>query len=364
MVRDLIGEKLKISIIIFFSFLFAFTSIYFMDSLMNSNIGYADTSKIIFQSDIEKTRIFLIGSSRMMGLDSKYLDDFISKNGKKVDVYNQGLSSDLPSRRLTVLDVSVSNQPDIIFVGIDLSNFLSSQKETNPVSAIPTGTDGYSQRLPNVQDLYLAYTLEGDFFENNLSTFDNPKFTTLKFIQVNIQRILYGVTIDPKQVDIQIDDQERGKQNPNDFEVSKMYLTEKQSWDFENPKFRIVASDELIDRLISKGGGTDYYSKANFDSDGLQAKSLKNIIETIQKNKIKVVLFTTPVHKKYIESYSSILKEDFKKFLEEISKEYGIPVYHFHDKYSGFNIWRDNQHVIWGETAYTNDIAEIILKEI
>ena len=362
--RNLIGEKSKISIIIFFSFLFAFTSIYLMDALLNSNIGYAKTSEIIFHPDTEKTRIFLIGSSRMMGLDSEYLDNFISKKGKKVDVYNQGLSSDLPSRRLTVLDVSVSNQPDIIFVGVDLSNFLTSQKETNPVSPIPIGTDGYSQRLPNLQDLYSAYTLEGDFFEKNLSTFDNPKFTTLKFIQVNIQRILYGVTIDQKQIDIQTDDKQEGNQIPDDFEVSKMYLTNKQSWDFDNSKFRIVASDELIDRLINKGGGTNNYSKAIFESNGFQAKSLKNIIEILQKNEIKVVLFTTPVHKKYIEASSPNLIEDFNEFLEKISKDYGIPVYNFHDKYSELGSWRDNQHVIWGESAYTKDIADIILKEI
>ena len=143
-----------------------------------------------------------------------------------------------------------------------------------------------------------------------------------------------------------------------------MYLTKKQSWDFDNPKFQIVASDELIDRLINKGGGINYYSRAILESDGLQGKSLKKIIEILQKNEIKVVLFTTPFHKKYIEVSSPILKEDFNEFLEEISKGYGIPVYHFHEKYSDLDIWRDNQHVIWGESVYTKDIAEIILKEI
>lgn len=358
------GEKLKISIIMLFSFLVAFASIYFMNSLMNPSIGYAETDKIILEPNAEKTRVFLIGSSRMMGLDSEFIDNFISKKGKKVDVYNQGLSSDLPSRRLTVLDVSVSNQPDIIFIGVDLSNFLRAQKETNPVSTISVGNDGYSQRLPNLQDFYSTFTLEGDFFEKDLRIFDNPKFTTLKFIQLNIQRFVYGVDVDQKQIDIQTDNQQGFNQNPNDFEVSKMYLNHKQSWDFDNPKFRIVASNELIDRLINKGEGINFYSSAIFESEGNQAKSLKNIIEVIQKNEIKVVLFTTPVHKKYLEASSPELIEDFNEFLEEISKRYGISIYHFHEKYSESNVWRDNQHVIWGKTEYTNDVANAVLKEI
>jgi len=330
---------------------------------MTPSLRQAASDKIIDKEKSEKIRIFLIGSSRMMGLDAEYLDYLISLKGKQIDVYNQGLSSDLPSRRLTVIDSSLANDPDIVFIGVDLSNFLENKNRKNSISIITEIPNRDNKRLPNIQDLYSKISLDGEFFEV-LSVFDNPKFTTLKFIQVSIQKLLYGTTIEKKQTNTLFDNEQNLDQNPNDFEVSKLYLTQKQSWDFQNPKFRTVASEELIHQLIIKGGGTEFYSDAVIEKNSAQENSLRRIIELFQQNNIKVVLFTTPVHKAYLDSFHSELTREFVDLLEQISNEYGISVYYLHDRYSGLEIWRDNQHVIWGDTLYTDDIAEIIWKEI
>jgi exoribonuclease II len=52
--------------------------------------------------------------------------------------------------------------------------------------------------------------------------------------------------------------------------------------------------------------------------------------------------------------------------LQEFSEKNDIPVYFLHEKYSEMEIWRDNIHVAINQDVqiYTNDILEILLKEM
>ena len=58
--------------------------------------------------------------------------------------------------------------------------------------------------------------------------------------------------------------------------------------------------------------------------------------------------------------------ENFQKMLNNISNEFGIPVYFLHDKYADLDIWRETLHIAVHPDAkiYTDDISKIILKEI
>ena len=93
--------------------------------------------------------------------------------------------------------------------------------------------------------------------------------------------------------------------------------------------------------------------------------AINTIISELQSNEIKVVIFTTPLHKLYIESLSDSQKEQFNKLLKDLTKKYNIEIYKFEEKYSELNVWQDPGHISYYEniTIYNEGIASMIIKE-
>jgi len=408
-------------------------------------------------SDSDKTKVIIIGSSRVMGLDAEYIDQIIGTNGKKVDVFNRGLSSDLPSRRLTVLDQSISDHPDVVLIGIDFENYLK-KSESSFGLATETKFKNCGVILPTIQDTYSLFTIHDNLFGIDSTNFNNPKLSTLKIISKALkpdtnlnneaksqeiktlfdksvmsanagnleEAIAYNnkiLELDPNYYDAilnngnfllrinKIDEasyfvnkavsiapdsilanynkqsllekqgkiqesrfiakkiEELEKQKtmsndfPSDFEASKSSLKNKQSWRFDEPSWRIVQNDQSISSVIKKEGNLIQYSMP-FESNGNEAKSLIKIIQRLKQDNIHVVLFTSPLYKELFYAADSCQMKNFEDFVQKLSRDFDIPVYYLHDKYLGLNIWRDQVHIIWGKTIYTEDVAKIILKEI
>ena len=93
--------------------------------------------------------------------------------------------------------------------------------------------------------------------------------------------------------------------------------------------------------------------------------ALNKIISELQNNDIKIVLFTTPLHKFYLDSLSNYQKELFNEILDNLTKKQGVRIYELEDKYSELDMWRDHLHISIHEsvTKYNEDIASIIIKE-
>lgn len=90
------------------------------------------------------------------------------------------------------------------------------------------------------------------------------------------------------------------------------------------------------------------------------------MINNLKMNGINVVLFTTPLHKIYLDELPNSEKQTFDEILERIKKGTNVKIYDLTDKYSDLPIWTNISHVAYNKNAtiYSEDIAKIILGEI
>jgi hypothetical protein len=73
----------------------------------------------------KKSRVFIVGSSSVYSLNSRYISETLSENQLEYDVYNLADMSDTPSHRLQSIEHLISLKPDIVVYGMDLEILLS-----------------------------------------------------------------------------------------------------------------------------------------------------------------------------------------------------------------------------------------------
>ena len=81
----------------------------------------------------------------------------------------------------------------------------------------------------------------------------------------------------------------------------------------------------------------------------------------------KIIIFSSPYNKIYLEQVGAQEIEDFNILLDSITHTNGVRTYHFLDKYADLDIWADPSHVAYNNnktTIYSEDIANIIQMEI
>ena len=373
------NENIKIGLIIVLSFLIPLTTVYFLDNAIALEINSTSANEEIFSTNSDNVKVFLFGSSHVMPVDAEYIDKYISLHGKKVDVYNNALNAENPSRRLLVFDQSVSLQPDIVFLGVDAYYFFEKTNSQTSISNLQSKFYGCSEKLPEIQDLYSIFRLKNDAFSFLRDNLGNPKLTSLKLISTIIKLgasetsaseniIEYEISFK----DLQTTNQSISYQSklldenvPEHFVASLVSLTEKQSHGFYVKKYRIVGDEETIDKSIQTRGSDQKFSRP-FNPDSIESNSLRELIERLQDENIKVVTFSTPIHKKLYDIASPCGIYDFEKFLQTLSADYGISHYNLHDQYLEDDIWRDDQHIVHGERGiiYSEDLARVIITEI
>jgi hypothetical protein len=97
-----------------------------------------------------------------------------------------------------------------------------------------------------------------------------------------------------------------------------------------------------------------------------QLEGFKVIIDGFQKNDIKVVLFTIPHHKLYLEAITPEAKQAFEQILEEVSDEFNVKIYDMQQDYADFPYWYDVEHVAYvpESMSYSKQVADMINVEI
>jgi len=120
---------------------------------------------------------------------------------------------------------------------------------------------------------------------------------------------------------------------------------------------------EVYQTVLDRGNIFTGYEKGVSEH---QVILIKAIITALKENNIKVVLFSTPHPKYYLEKIGDSNIEIFTSALNKISEELDVTVYHLNDKYSDLKIWADINHVSMDEISmiYSSDLAKIILDEI
>jgi len=363
-------ENIKIILIIFFSFWIPLELVYLMDETIDLNVQASTSNEIIQSSNLDKTKVFLIGSSRIMQLDAKFMDEYIFEKGKKVDVYNHGLNGERPSARLPVLEKSISEQPDLVFIGVDITHYFMSPKSSSSSSNLGSEFGGCNKKLPEIQDLYSIIFTKDEVVGIDFENFHNPKFTTLNFISKLPKFVIQENK--PGDWEILIPIAPRTNQTleimdelPVHMKNSLASLTNKQTQSFYNKNFRIINDAETLDKEIQEKRSTKWFS-SSIEPNGKEVVALRKIIERLQKNNIEVVLFSTPIYKSLYDSAYPCGINDFEQLLENLSIDYKISHYLIHDKYLDENIWRDSNHIVHGKhgLSYSKDVANAIFKEI
>jgi len=97
-----------------------------------------------------------------------------------------------------------------------------------------------------------------------------------------------------------------------------------------------------------------------------QFLALEELIKILEKEKIGLVIYTTPHTSIYLDEIPEQNKKIFQDILHKISKNYDISIYQLHDKYTQLDIWSDPTHIAFNTNSliYSHDVSELILNEL
>lgn len=282
-----------------------------------------------------KKKIFLVGSSQVGPLNSTQIEKFLKNNNQYFDVYNMAENGDKPIFRLKELNLIISSKPSIVVYGISSRDFediypISSSDINKPTSPLPDPSIISRDVFSSIND-YLK--IDFDFLQN-------PKIDTFKIIGSIINR--YEVGAPP----------------PNEVVSDSIH-----------PLMRylkvdtIAKNDTELKILLTQYGSFNGIVPPNENQNVI---ALKKIISKLHEYNVKVIIFTAPENKFYLENMPQEEKISFDLVLKNISTEENVNVYNLRDKYNDLHIWADPTHLVINENSsiYSEDIGNIILKEM
>jgi hypothetical protein len=270
----------------------------------------------IEQEASSKNKVFILGGSAVGQLNTTTVNEIVSNKHENYDVYNLAYNGDLPNLRTQSLDSTINAKPMIVFYGISYWSLSDYQDQKGALDLI-------AKNLLNI--------------DSNVGSI-NPKVVTLNAI-----KIAFG--------------DETGL-----FPKDKIKLKNEQFFFFSEDQ-TVIASNEQLKKLgVERTLAKVHQNPAGSD----QLRAFKDTIEKLQKNNIRVVVFTLPLHKNYLQVVPEEDKKIFRDTLDEISQDYGVKIYDFTDKYSELNVWKDPYHIALNpkSIAFSRDIAQMILSEI
>lgn len=312
----------KIIVSLLLSMIIAVTVLYY-DQDLYLHIYDPNWRGIISSARIQdKPNIFIVGASNVYSINSTYIMDSLMKNNQKYDVYNLADMSDMPSHRLKSLEHLISLKPKVVIYGVSITDFEKSYSRTDDKIT----KNDVVEKILHPKKLFtniLSYLTDYDDTEKFPRS---PKEKTILFLKY----IVRG----PEYV-----------HNPfiNFKTVSISDQSTLESYDSQIEFRGIDTADNNKEKI-----------------------ALTKIINELQKNNIKVILFTAPYHKIFLNKVSNDDEVAFTSTLENISKQYDVGVYFIHRNYENLEIWRDPYHVAVNNKVviYSDDITKIIMREI
>ena len=320
MIQDSFSEKkfkilISVSLAFFLGFLVFFTIYYNYFNPVTSNDfdSILENPFFIQNQNIVQKKIFIFGSSQVRSINSDLINEKILTVKPEFVMYNIGYNMDNPNLRIKIIDKIIELNPKIVFYGLSYRDFTNPSEESQPLLDIKESIDSFEKE----QFPYLISI--------------NPKFSTLDYIR----------TV---------------------FRTSPVFDANIITSDYA-PFFEISTLQTKINKNII----VDEIDHINTPyEENEHVFYLKQIINELQKNNVKVVIFTLPLPQIYFDFLTNNDKKNFDLILENISKEYNIPIYDFTSKYSQLHIWTDMHHVAYNENSsiFSTDILEMILMEL
>lgn len=288
--------------------------LYIYDPSWKGIINKKDTS--------DKPRIFIIGASNVYSINSTQIVADLESNDQRYDVYNLADMSDMPSHRLRSIDHVISLKPSIVLYGVSITDFEKPYKKTHGDSIF----DSLVSKIIQPKKFFVAIL---SYFSGNDAEFKFPTSPKDRVI-LSLRYLIRG----PEFV-----------HNPF-INYNQVPITDEK--DIESQR----------QQISFRGIDPSYTNKEKL--------ALDEIIKRLQKNNIKVVIFTPPYHEIFFDTLDDSDEALFINIIQDITKQNHVTTYFLHKKYENMNIWRDPYHVAVNSTVtvYTNDISEIILQEI
>lgn len=314
----------KVLVSLFFSAIIVVVALYF---IMDLYLYIYDPTwrGIIFQKYVSnKPYIFIVGSSYVYSINSTYISDYLGKNNQEYDVYNLADMGDTPSHRIKYLDHLISLKPKLIIYGVGITDFENPyyKKDASEIFSINNLPSEILQPKKFFSDILLYLTNNG--FDTKFATSPKEKtILTLKYI-IRGPEYAHHPFINFQTVPIT---------NKKDLESSGSQIT---------------------------------FVGVDISENNKEKNALKKVLTNLKENNIKVVIFSTPYHKVFLNKVTNNDETVFVSTLENIAKQYDIDVYFLHKKYESLDIWRDPVHVAVNKNAsiYSDGIAKIILDEL
>ena len=267
----------------------------------------------------DEKKIFIIGSSSVYAIDAAYINEQLELNEKKYQVYNLADMSDTPRKRFGSIQNIISHEPEIIIYGLGMVEFV-----------IPS---------------YPSYTIT-DFILNP------NQFISYQFNDV-MEPIREQIPLSPKDRALML-----GK-----------YIIrgpDQHYHPFINHNVTPISDFEKIKEIWKTSRYAKVGGHLDVSDSSIQVSQFKKILKELQKNDIKVVIFTNPYHRLLIDSFDDSEKSNFETMLKNNANEFNFNTYWLQDKYADLNIWREYVHIaIQPESkVFSDDVLQIILKEI
>jgi len=274
----------------------------------------------------DSKKILLLGGSGAAQLDSTMINQLLSKDYENHIFYNLAYNADTPKQRYKSINETIMLKPKLVLYGItyfDLNGFYWINTIKNPQ---PLPTIGLNPAA------LLAY--DDPFLEIN------PKETTLNFIRES-----FGDTgFFPEKAD--------------------RFQLENAPFSFFDEYQTIIADDNDLKKIRAESVKTHVNQNEAITKE--QVRHLKEIIELLQNNDIKVIIFVLPQQKYFLDLIPEDDKAIFYASLEEIKSEFNVKIYDLSDDYADLNIWMDHNHVAYNKKSmiFSDDIYKIISKEM
>ena len=325
----------KIICSIFASVIIAFTIFLIIMNIPEKNhdelvivTNYKEIQEKFFSKEFETSekKIFIIGSSYTQSLNTTEINSKIQKQCIECQVYNLSIQGDSIEKRSQVIDSIISAKPEIIIYGISENDFLNNENvefdNSNPI-------------FPDIKNLILNkmdFTKYVEFLEIPAS----PKDKTWNIIRqinkddsINQRFIPY-----PNSPFLKI------------LDASKISVSEME--------LRSLASN-----IPSSGKINDLENIKKF-------QMLKEMINKIKKNDIKIILFMVPTHDYALSIQSEEFKKSFELIREGLMNSSKIEIKPRFLNYTNMPIWHDLLHIAVNNESliYSEDIGNLILKEL
>jgi len=321
--------NLKIVGVLAICFTMGIVFLYVVNDWYNTNFD-VEKQRLNWYSEVVETpnKVFLIGNSRVYVVDELHISHHLFQSGKNITVYDLAIGAKMLNYWQNHLDEIVFSNPEMVIVGIDPQDFIVPKKEIerNPYWFLEVNTF-LAKGITSIGE----NSHPSDFWRFDTNNFKNPKLSSLKIIQF----LETGVS----------------EKNFN--------LIPTQPFDSGSEKLYYIIDLDRLDKLTEK-------SQIDIIPNSSEESALIEIIQTLKKNNINVILVTTPRPYPFLENWDIDEKKIWDDLLVRIEKQTQIKIYPLQNQLSDLNIFADNSHVtrLPEGKIYAEELAKIILLEL